>query len=276
MRPSVCAISCAPSTVITGDCDRSMRSASLTDAPSVESEVRLSNSATTTPAFASSLPEPTSVPAGPMPRFRIVAHVPAPSASALKASAPPRSAFRHVNSPATGASPLTRYMPVACATARFRSMRPVTSMIGRPMASSTAAAGVTHAGMPMARPTSHSTPSTTIAPAAYATATATGWPYQRVGIKARTGCVLVGVKASPDRRMGSSAASSSSAVWNRSAGRFSRQRMTACSSAGGMPARRAERGSGALVRWATSTCWADSPTNGGRPVSISYAIAPMA
>ena len=73
-----------------------------------------------------------------------------------------------------------------------------------------------------------------------------------------------------------SCVSSSSALCTRSAGFFSRQRITSSLSAGGTEARCALSGAGASVTCAASTCCGDMPLKGGRPQSISYAIAPSA
>jgi len=67
----------------------------------------------------------------------------------------------------------------------------------------------------------------------------------------------------------SSCWSSSAAVCQRSAGDFSRHRITSAASAAGTVARRFVTGSGASVTCAASTCWGVAPVKGGRPVSIS-------
>ena len=67
----------------------------------------------------------------------------------------------------------------------------------------------------------------------------------------------------------SSSGSRSSALCQRSAGDFSRHRITSAASAGGTMARRFVTGSGASVTCAASTCRGVAPVNGGRPVSIS-------
>jgi hypothetical protein len=61
----------------------------------------------------------------------------------------------------------------------------------------------------------------------------------------------------------------SSAVCHRSAGFFSRQRITSSASGAGTEGRRRVTGAGASVRCAASTAWAVLPTNGGVPFSIS-------
>ena len=74
----------------------------------------------------------------------------------------------------------------------------------------------------------------------------------------------------------SSAAISSAAVCGRSAGCFSRHRMTTLASAGGRPGRWVVTGSGSAARCAPSIAWGERPVNGGWPVSISYAMMPNA
>ena len=73
-----------------------------------------------------------------------------------------------------------------------------------------------------------------------------------------------------------SCVSISAAVCTRSAGFFSRQRITSALSAGGTLVRCPLSGAGGSVTCAASTCCGDIPLNGGRPQSISYAIAPTA
>ena len=69
---------------------------------------------------------------------------------------------------------------------------------------------------------------------------------------------------------------SSSARCTRSAGFFSRRRITSALSAGGTDGRFIVTGTGVVVTCAASTCCGAIPLNGGRPQSISYAIAPTA
>ncbi len=88
--------------------------------------------------------------------------------------------------------------------------------------------------------------------------------------------VSAGVIPPLDVAHGSSAACNSAAVWKRSPACFARQRKMIAARAGAMPARCTEGASGARVTCAASTCCGDPPTNGGRPVSSSYAIAPTA
>jgi hypothetical protein len=59
----------------------------------------------------------------------------------------------------------------------------------------------------------------------------------------------------PGVRIESRAASSSLAFCGRSAGRFSRQRMTSAASAGGAAGRRLRMDSGASATCAASVCW---------------------
>ena len=98
----------------------------------------------------------------------------------------------------------------------------------------------------------------------------------RVSPGTRTGAVIVGVipplGVASDSRM----ARTSSAVWGRSAGFFSRQRMTSCDNAAGNVARRVVTATGASVTCATSTPCGVADWKGGRPVSISYAMTPRA
>ena len=86
---------------------------------------------------------------------------------------------------------------------------------------------------------------------------------------ADTGCVWVGVIPPLGAASGSSAVTSSSAVWNRSAGRLARQRITSASSPGGRPSRCCPTGTGVRVTCAASVCCGLSPEKGGAPVSIS-------
>ena len=74
----------------------------------------------------------------------------------------------------------------------------------------------------------------------------------------------------------SNSGTSSSACWKRSAGFLARQRITASASAGGTVARCMVTWSGSCVTCAASTDCGVAPVNGGRPVNISYAIAPTA
>ena len=73
----------------------------------------------------------------------------------------------------------------------------------------------------------------------------------------------------PGVRIASKWLRSSSAVCQRSAADFSRQRITNAASAAGTAARRFVTGSGCSVTCAASTCWGVAPVKGGRPVSIS-------
>ncbi len=95
-------------------------------------------------------------------------------------------------------------------------------------------------------------------------------------LTASTGCVPVGVIPPLGVRIASRCGSSSSARCHRSAAFFSRHRITSWFSDWGTAARCAVVGSGAWVTCAPSTAWALVPVNGGRPQSISYAIAPRA
>ena len=66
------------------------------------------------------------------------------------------------------------------------------------------------------------------------------------------------------------------ALCTRSAGRFSRRRITSAASGAGMFGRRLSTGSGASVACAASIACGDRWLNTWNPVSISYAIAPTA
>ena len=74
----------------------------------------------------------------------------------------------------------------------------------------------------------------------------------------------------------SNCATSSAALCQRSAGRFSRQRMMAALSAGDTVRRCCRTGSGTWVMCAASIACGLVAVNGGRPQSISYANAPTA
>ncbi len=87
---------------------------------------------------------------------------------------------------------------------------------------------------------------------------------------------VVGVVPPLGVRIVSSRATISSARCHRSAGFFSRHRMTRSASGAGTAARRSVIGRGASVTWAASTCCALVPPNGGCPASISYASTPKA
>src|SRR5665213_3198183 len=63
---------------------------------------------------------------------------------------------------------------------------------------------------------------------------------------------------------------------SRSAGFFSRHCITIAATGAGMLARRFATGSGTSVTCAARICCIVAPTNGGRPVSISYATTPSA
>jgi len=78
-----------------------------------------------------------------------------------------------------------------------------------------------------------------------------------------------GVKPAVGVAIASSWASSSSALWGRSAGCFARHRMIRFASAGGTLSRCWVTGSGVAVTWAASMPWGDKPPNGDRPVSSS-------
>jgi hypothetical protein len=69
--------------------------------------------------------------------------------------------------------------------------------------------------------------------------------------------------------MSSSAWTISPALCGRSAGRFSRQRITSAANAGGRFGRRRDTGSTTSVTCAASSCDGFRPVNGGCPVSIS-------
>src|SRR5438128_1964534 len=86
--------------------------------------------------------------------------------------------------------------------------------------------------------------------------------------------VPVGVIPPPGVVMSSSACTTSLALCGRSAGRFSRQRITSAASAGGSEARRLLIASGASVTCAASKFCGVRPAKGGCPVSSSYASTP--
>ena len=94
------------------------------------------------------------------------------------------------------------------------------------------------------------------------------------GAAAASGCVPVGVIPPLGVVMSSSACTTSLALCGRSAGRFSRQRITSAASAGGSEARRLLIGSGASVTCAASKFCGVRPAKGGCPVSSSYASTP--
>ena len=291
--PSRCAISCATSCVTavlsgrsmrlrtapissplitrtTGDCDKSMRKASVSERPSVGSVLRLVKSATRRRARSASLPDVTRVPKGPTPSARRVMKVPARSASAAKAMPPPHSARRQVKSFFIPVGVIV-CMPVAWAIARFRSCTPVRRMIGSPASSSPSAPRKTQSGRPSACTRAYTM-------AATPTAARTNSPPTRAGLARRacaaksttgTGCVPVGVIPPLGVRSESKTGTSSSAVWKRSAGFFSRQRITAAARGGGTVARCSDTWSGTCVTCATSTDCGEAAVNGGWPVSIS-------
>ncbi len=70
------------------------------------------------------------------------------------------------------------------------------------------------------------------------------------------------------------AAAKSAAVENRSAGSLARAFVTVASTCGGTDGRSTVKGAGIAVRILATTAWADAPTNGGVPASISYNVAP--
>ena len=90
------------------------------------------------------------------------------------------------------------------------------------------------------------------------------------------GAVMVVATPSAGVLNDSSAWSSSPALCQRSAGRFSRQRITSAASAGGTAGRRVASGGGGCARWAATTACAVGPVKGGRPVRISYPRTPSA
>ena len=84
-----------------------------------------------------------------------------------------------------------------------------------------------------------------------------------------TGLVTSGGGASAGAASASMAPRSSAALCQRSAGRFSRQRMTSAASADGTLARAWASGGAAWVSWAAMIAWGEDPVNGGRPARIS-------
>ena len=135
------------------------RSASVSVGPSVESGARFSNSASKIGCRSLISPFACSVPMEPIPNARITVYAITIATSAPNASPPPKIALRHVRCFAIPASG-TRYVPVAAASTRSRSLRPVTSMIGIPITSSTAAPGNTQSGRPSRWRSTNTTAST--------------------------------------------------------------------------------------------------------------------
>lgn len=86
----------------------------------------------------------------------------------------------------------------------------------------------------------------------------------------------VGTVPEPGVVRASNRLSSSAAVCQRSAGFFSRHRMTSSANAGGTVPRWLVTGSGVSLTWAASIACGVVAVNKVRPVSISYAIAPTA
>ncbi len=93
---------------------------------------------------------------------------------------------------------------------------------------------------------------------------------------AGNGRVSVGVMPPLGVASASNCGSNSSALWNRSAGFFSRHRMTIASSAAGTVSRCLVTGCGGSVMCADNTICGVVPMNTGRPVNSSYATAPNA
>ena len=91
-----------------------------------------------------------------------------------------------------------------------------------------------------------------------------------------SGCVTLGGAASPAALIASMTSSTSAALCQRSAGRFSRQRMTSAASAGGTLGRDCASGGAGWVSWAATIAWGEGPVNGGRPARISYPSTPRA
>ena len=91
-----------------------------------------------------------------------------------------------------------------------------------------------------------------------------------------TGVLEIGVVPPVGVAIESSLAAISSALWIRSAGFFSRHRRTRSFIAGGMVLRYRTGGSGRSAMCAASIPCGVGATNGVRPQSISYAMAPTA
>jgi len=151
-------------------------------------------------------------------------------------------------------------------------------MTGRPMTSSTAAPIITQSGSPSRRTKPQTRARTTSEQTRNSPATRTGCPRRiacSVPLEITAGAVT-GTVPELGVLIASSCGTSSAALCHRSAGRFSRQRMMTVLSAGGTVRRCCETGSGVWVIWAASSACAVGAVNGGRPVSISYASAPIA
>ena len=166
IRTSASVTNAGSMTRTTGDCDRSTRNASVAARPSVSSED--SNSDTMTGERSSSTPRATRLPAGPMPAWRMINHATVSAARKRKASAPPPSALRQLNSrrvpeEAIGLTSvtLTAECEVVSATDASSSSsraarseatpsctKAVAITIGSPMMSRTSANGSTQSGKP--------------------------------------------------------------------------------------------------------------------------------
>ena len=281
IRVSASDTACPSTSFTLCDCERSTRNASVRVGPRVESGDRFSNSASRIGWRSLMSPFACNVPTDPIPSARITEYAMTIAASAPNASPPPRIAFRHVKCFATPASG-TRYVPVAAAITRSRSFRPVTSMIGRPIASNTTAPTNTQSGSPSFWRSTNIAISTAIDASTNSAATRIGRARRSaasapdVNIRGIAGVAPVGAMAPLGVAMAWSCVSSSSARCTRSAGFFSRQRITSALSAGDTEVRCVLSGAGASVTCAASTCCGDIPLNGGCPQSISYAIAPTA
>ena len=160
----------------------------------------------------------------------------------------PRSVSRRWTTPGTanGARP-------APASRRLWSIVARTTT-GSPSASSRTAAGKNQSGRPAKVRSAHATPST-----------AEPLSAKNPSVRARGHSRAAGEGAGNAPVSASRAASSSSACWKRSAGRFSRQRWTIAPSCGGTAGRASASGAGAWVTWAAITACAVLPRNGGSP-----------
>ena len=151
-------------------------------------------------------------------------------------------------------------------------------MIGSPSTRSTTAPGKTQSGSPSRFRSTKTAASTATDASAKSSVTRTGCARRSAASAPEViaGAAPVGSIPPLGVAIAWNCVSSSCALCTRSAGFFSRQRITSALSAGGTDVRCALSGAGACVTCAASTCCGDIPLKGGRPQSISYAIAPRA
>ena len=272
MRCSVCRIAPSWVSVTTLDCRRSVRNASVTTAAIDVSAPRPAKSATRICSWSRSLPAAISDAPGPMPSARSITNPDTASAYATSVPAVATAAWRQVGLTRGTGVPrgVTSWEACLCRHA-------VTANSGNPMASSSVAPVNTQSGSANSSTATFASPAVSAAAVTYSPkARRPVPPTGSIEASGPSSTVVMRARPEPVVVTRSSASTISLASCGRSSGFFARHRMTSDASSLESSGRCARIVCGRSVRCATSSSCAGREWNGGRPVSISYAITPNA